>query len=135
MSSFWPKLLGAVLVVLVLLASGGFWWLNCGPGHDHHIPAVTSGKMVRDLGMALQTYFYDTQQRPPADNRSIARLLGPTGENYITFKEKDIDSTGQILDGWGQPIHFAYQDTTERRMLIYSSGRNGNILRSSTCRP
>jgi len=99
-------------------------WLSSPDTGPHTTPGLETRGMIQALTMAYTDYISDNGPFPRnVDNQSLSKAL--SGENpkktaYIVFKPRQMNSRGELVDGWGTQFHISYLSDSD--VTIISAG-------------
>lgn len=79
--------------------------------------------VLHSVWQALEHYRMDRGGFPKSGARDLAAALTDPRMPYIQVPAGTINSAGELLDGWGRPLHYSLTDAGAP--VVYSIGPNG----------
>lgn len=79
--------------------------------------------VLHTIRQALEQYRMDRGDYPEAGARALAEALAGPRNPYVQLPASSISATGELVDGWGRPLHYAR--AADGSPVVYSLGANG----------
>lgn len=79
--------------------------------------------VLHAIRQALEQYRMDRGDYPKVGARALAAALADPRNPYVQLPAGSISTTGELVDGWGRPLHYAR--AADGSPVVYSFGANG----------